>query len=92
VKKYLLTLILLVTLVLSACGGGNNTAEDTEPILVQPEDEPTADLAGTGSTSNAPATCTAVSAPYEETVGEGDWVEGAEEGYTVTLVEYGDFQ
>ena len=101
-KKLSLSVLLLLMLFLSACGGGNNAADNAannnEPaqeansgitVLEDTEIEPEAPASFEAS---GPATCTAESAEIPDLAEEGDWISGATEGYSVTMIEFGDFQ
>ena len=88
-KKILILLVLLV--LLSACGSGENQElapteipEAAEVVNTEPVYE---------DIQHSEAICTAQSqAVVEDVIQEGDWVEGAEQDYNVTIIEYGDFQ
>jgi hypothetical protein len=81
-KKYMIPLIIIISMSLSACGASNN-----EPSTTEPQASPTA-LPPLIST----AECTAQSVEPEDLAQPGDWITGATEGYAVTMIEYADFQ
>ncbi len=89
IKRILIFLVLL--LLLSACG----SAENQEPTpTITPETVEVADsVPESEEILHSEAICTAQSQEVvEDVLQEGDWVAGAEKGYNVTIIEYGDFQ
>ncbi len=90
-RKLLNPLILFIFILLSACSASKEpeptattAAEPTEEIIVEPGAPP---LAIEGSD----VSCVAQT-PAEDPLEESDWVEGLEKGYSVTIIEYGDYQ
>ncbi len=92
-------LLVFIFIVLAGCTSGDNTANDNS--IVTNNNDTTANnntLANNNSSvdqvdsPNVPAQCTAQTIKMEDVAQPGDWIKGATEGYSVTLVEYGDFQ
>ncbi|MBN2501915.1 MAG: peptidylprolyl isomerase [Anaerolineales bacterium] len=97
-RKYLLFIVSIFLLVLSACQSNTNepvvTPEPTQATAAEsaPSPTPVAAEAETSASSSV-AACTAASdgAEKQDFVLEGDWGKGAEDP-AVTIVEYSDFQ
>ena len=81
-KKYLIPLIILLSISLSACGNSNNESITTETQASPPTLPPIHQF----------AECTAQSQESENLAQPGDWITGATEDYAITMIEYADFQ
>jgi hypothetical protein len=81
-KKRLITLIFLFSVVLSACNGSIGASAADETQTPPPTTTPV----------QVTAQCTAQSVEPVDYAQPGDWITGAAEGYAVTLVEYANFQ
>lgn len=103
-KYRILIFLILLGLLIAACGGTSTPSSDVEPtVQVNPEVPPTQTAVPTVLTPDdlqLTTNCTVVSlrptpGPTEESlfppVGEDDWVKGAEDAQ-VTFIEYSDFQ
>jgi cyclophilin family peptidyl-prolyl cis-trans isomerase/protein-disulfide isomerase len=77
-KKHLIPLIIFVSISLSACGTSNSDPTSLPPLTLPPP--------------QSIAQCTAQSQESEDLAQPGDWINGATEGYAVTMIEYADFQ
>lgn len=90
-RKIWTLVFLILLIVLSACSTADNlapTPTDAPQADVVVETEPESE-----GVQHSEAICTAQAQAVEnDLLQEGDWVEGAEEGFTVTIIEYGDFQ
>lgn len=96
--------IILLGLLITACGGTNTPSSDagatTQANPEVPPTQPSTPTVLTPGDLQLTTNCTVVSrsptpGPTQESlfppVGEGDWVKGAEDAQ-VTFVEYSDFQ
>ncbi len=81
-KKYLILLIILLSMSLSACGNLNNEPGTTETQASPPTLPPIRQV----------AQCTAQSQESVDLAQPGDWISGATEDYAITMIEYADFQ
>ena len=100
-KKYIITILLLGT-ILIACSStdeqstpnieSNNTLNQETNTSETPVIKESPTLEQIEAQVSSSVTCTAVSEEKIELAQAGDWITGVTEGYSVTLIEYGDYQ
>jgi hypothetical protein len=99
-KKAILMIFLMGT-ILTACAPDNqftsinnltNDNQSTEIVEIPTVVVPTATMKEAVVQTQSQVTCTAVSEEKVELTQPSDWITGKAEGYSVTLIEYGDYQ
>lgn len=91
-KPYVFAALFFLT-VLTACVNNKEAAIVPPPTQTPAPQVELETVTNEDGLQHSVAVCTAQSsAPAEDLRRDGDWVMGVEEDYSVTIIEYGDYQ